>query len=125
MLPIPFDHSLYLKKLFYSSYPEGNTLSGMKRTICTSVSQRDSTKMCRHSSPFFGSRYVCSYSGCGVCVCVCVLVFCWCFVGVFGRVCWCAFVVYGCVCVVVVSQDHGIQKPNMYMSASLLLLIFS
>ena len=25
-LPIPFDHSLYLKKMFNSSYPEGNKL---------------------------------------------------------------------------------------------------
>ena len=40
-----FNHSLYQIKAFHSSSPEGNVLSGMWRTICTSVSLRATTKM--------------------------------------------------------------------------------
>ena len=100
------NHSLYLIKLLNSSDPEGNTLSGMSQTICTSVSSRDSTKMCPYqavhhlSGPDMFVLTLCAV-WCVVCVvCVvwvcgvwCVLVCCSCFVGVCRTH----------------SQDHGIH----------------
>ena len=64
-------HSLYLIKLFSSSDPEGNKLSGMSRFA--RQYRPETPRKCalvKHSSPSLGSWHVCSYSVCGVCVCV-------------------------------------------------------
>ena len=89
------NHSLYLIKLLNSSDPEGNTLSGMSQTICTSVSSRDSTKMCPYQAVHHLSgpdMFVLTL--CAVCVrcvrCVrCVGVWCVVCVGVLFVFCWC------------------------------------
>ena len=99
------NHSLYLIKLFNSSDPEGNMLSGMSRFA--RQYRPETPRKCaliKHSSPSFGSWHVCSYSVCGVCA-LCGYVQCVC--GVFSCVCVCVLVcvvVCGCVCGCGVSQ---------------------
>ena len=121
-------HSLYLIKLFNSSDPEGNKLSGMSRTICPSVSSRDSTKMCTHQAQFtiFWGPDMFALTRCAVyvrCVGMCsVFVVCyWCFVSVFGCVCRCASLCV-VVCVWKITVNIFIL---MCMSVSLFLLVFS
>ena len=74
----------------------------MSQTICTSVSSRDSTKMCPYQAQFTIFRVPACLLLLGVrCVCVCVCVVC--SVWVCGCVCVCVLVCCSCfvVCFVV------------------------
>ena len=83
----------------------------MSQTICTSVSSRDSTKMCPYQAQFTIFRVLACLLLLGVrcvrCVqCVCV---CWCVVRVLLGVWLCVVGVRRCVwsCVVVVCRTHS------------------